>query len=101
MQIDKKKIEKGLKKKGFKAETTHHTYFYFYYNGKQSSISTHTSHGSKYKVYGDTLLALMKKQLELDTPQDLADLIQCRLTEDKYIDILKSKGLLKAPESHA
>ena len=95
MQIDKKKIERGLKKKGFRAEPASHMYFYFYYKGKQSSISTYTSHGSsKYKVYGDTLLALMKKQLELDTVQDLADLIRCPMTEAKYIEILKSKGFL-------
>ena len=35
MQIDKRKIESSLTKKGFIKDETHHTYFYHEYNGKK------------------------------------------------------------------
>jgi hypothetical protein len=37
MQVDKRKIESSLVKKGFiRDEATHHTYFYHEYNGKRT-----------------------------------------------------------------
>lgn len=35
MQVDKRKIESSLTKKGFIKDETHHTYFYHEYNGKK------------------------------------------------------------------
>jgi hypothetical protein len=94
LQIDKKEIESSLVTKGFVEEDSHHRYFYHEVKGKRTGISTHTSHGSDYKTYGDNLLKLMKKQLRLDTLSQVADLFKCPMTDDDYNEILKKKGLL-------
>ena len=98
MQIDRKDIEASLVSKGFIKEDTHHRYFHHEAEGKRTGISTHTSHGSHYKSYGDNLLKLMKKQLRMDSLGQLVDLIECPMTGDDYKEFLKKKGLLP-PES--
>ena len=94
MQIDRKEIESSLVAKGFVKEDSHHRYFYHEVKGKRTGISTHTSHGSDYKTYGDNLLRLIKKQLRLDTLRQVADLFKCPMTGVDYNGILKEKGLL-------
>ena len=96
MQVDKRKIESSLVKKGFiRDEATHHTYFYHEYNGKRTGIYTYTSHGSRSKGYGNRLLNMMKKQLKLDNLYQIVDLFKCPMSEEEYNQILKEKGLLK------
>jgi hypothetical protein len=80
MQVDKRKIESSLTKKGFIKDETHHTYFYHEYNGKKTGIYTYTSHGSKSKVCGNPLLSMMKKQLKLDTINQAVDLFECPMS---------------------
>lgn len=94
MQIDRKEIESSLVAKGFVKEDSHHRYFYHEAKGKRTGISTHTSHGSDYKTYGDILLRLIKKQLRLDALSQVADLFKCPMTGDDYNEILKKKDLL-------
>lgn len=96
MQVDKRKIESSLVKKGFiRDEATHHTYFYHEYNGKRTGISTYTSHGDKIKTYGNSLLSMMKRQLKLDNLHQVIDLFKCPISEEEYNQVLKEKGLLK------
>ncbi len=80
--------------KGFVKEDSHHRYFYHEVKGKRTGISTHTSHGSDYKTYGDNLLRLIKKQLRLDALSQVVDLLKCPMTGDDYNGILKKKDLL-------
>ncbi|MBI2119171.1 MAG: hypothetical protein HYT97_06045 [Elusimicrobia bacterium] len=96
-QINRSEIESSLKRKGFEEENTHHRYFYYYSNGKRTQISTYTSHGSKYKVYGDPLLDMVKKQLKL-TKSQLINLIECPLTQAEYDKFLREQGYIKASE---
>jgi hypothetical protein len=95
MQVDKRKIESSLSKKGFVKDETHHIYFYHEYNGKRTGIYTYTSHGSKNKVYGNSLLSMMKKQLKLNTINQVVDLFECPMSKEEYNQILKEKDLLK------
>lgn len=94
MQVDRKKIESSLPSKGFVIDKTHHKYFYHEYQGKRSGAYTYTSRGSKYKSYGESLLQRMKKELKLDTIQQVVDLINCPITEADYNQILKNKGII-------
>jgi hypothetical protein len=93
-QIDKKRIEQSLVKKGFVPDDTHHRYFHHEYNGKRTGISTYTSHGDSIKTYGDQLLGMMKRQLRLDTLQELKALLNCPMDSNEYNNKLKGKGLL-------
>lgn len=94
MQIDRRKIESSLLKKGFvKEEAADHKYFYHEYNGKRTGISTHTSHGSGYKTYGDNLISMIKRQLRLDTNNQIRDFLLCPMTSAEYIQILTEKNI--------
>lgn len=93
-QIDRDQIERSLLKKGFIREDSHHRYFYHEFNGKRTGAFTYTSHGSGYKTYGDPLLKRMKKELRLETLNDVKDLLGCPMDEDQYNEKLKVKGLI-------
>ncbi len=83
-------IEKALLAKGFKVEQTHHEYFWFYYNGKRTHIKTRISHGKK--EYGPNLISAIKKQLKLQSKQQIEDLLNCPMSEEDYIELLRSNG---------
>ncbi len=93
MQIDRSEIESSLVTKGFKREDSHHCYFYHEVEGKRTGIFTHTSHGSHFKTYGDNLLKQMKRQLRLDTLNQVVDLYKCPMSGKDYNNILKKKDL--------
>ncbi|HKZ41556.1 MAG TPA: hypothetical protein VJ044_11375 [Candidatus Hodarchaeales archaeon] len=93
-QVDRDQIERSLPTKGFVREETHHRYFYHEFNGKRTGAYTYTSHGSSYKTYGDPLLKRMKKELRLDTLQEVRRLLECPMDGDQYNKTLKAKGLI-------
>jgi hypothetical protein len=83
-----REIKDSLIKKGFISVQRDHTYLFLYVDGRKSSIHTKISHGIK--EYGDNLLSLMSRQLHLSTKQ-LDDLLDCPLSYDDYLSILKDK----------
>ncbi|MCB1218017.1 hypothetical protein KDL44_11530 [bacterium] len=60
-------------------------------NGVKFGISTYISHG--HKDYGDTLLALMSRQLYL-SKQELLDFIDCRMGGEDYVALMQVRGHL-------
>jgi len=94
MQVDRDDIEAGLPRKGFVREDSGHRYFYHEYMGKRTGAYTYTSHGSAYKVYGDSLLRMMKMQLRLDSARQVVDLAKCPMSQNAYEKILKDKGVI-------
>lgn len=87
-------IEKSLKKKGFKEECGDHKFYYFYLNGKKTTIKTKTSHNNQ--EYSKGLVKALMIQLHLTRTQ-LDDLIKCPLTENDLIEIYSKE--LKRIES--
>ena len=84
------KIEKALCSKGFVKTNTHHRMLRFKLDGKVlSNIKTRLSHGAK--EYDDNLLGEMKKQLRFENKEQLMDFIECPLSQEIYIDILKRR----------
>ena len=89
---DKRKIEKALKKKGFKLENGDHRYFIYYsLKGERMSFFTKTSHGPDEPI-GDDLLSEMAAQCKLSNP-DFLELIDCTLKRKGYEKILLEKGI--------
>ncbi len=93
MQIDRKDIEAALRTKGFVEDGGDHKYFHHEVNGKRTGVSTFTSRGSGYKVYGVQLLGLMKKQLRLNNMKQVKDFLECPMSETQYNSILREKGI--------
>ena len=96
MQIPRHQIESSLCSKGFEEErNSDHRRFHHIYKGKKTGISTKTSHGSeRYKEYQDPLLSKIKRQLKLDSKEELKDFLFCPMSGEEYNQKLRSKGLL-------
>ena len=92
---DRADIQKSLQCKGFiEIPKTAHDFYIFTLDGKKTQISTFTSRGSNYKSYSTDLLKLMARQLKISLAE-LLDLIDCDLTQENYLSILKEKRLLQ------
>ncbi|MFR1850293.1 MAG: type II toxin-antitoxin system HicA family toxin [Clostridium sp.] len=91
MVFKSQKVEKALKRKGFKEEPRDHKYFVFYNNGKKTRIKTKVSHCGQ--EINDYLIDQMKKQLHLNKSQ-FEDLINCPLSEEDYKAILKAQNII-------
>jgi hypothetical protein len=93
-----KDIEKSLLKKGFEKtsskEKSHHTFYYFIYNGKRSDVYTYLSHGSKSTEYGPSLMNKIRHQLKFEDAKTAERFLDCPLTQEQYIEILKKIGEL-------
>ena len=87
-----KAFEKALEKKGFIKDKTHHNMFWLYCEGKKTSVYTKTSHSEK--EFNDFLLSQRCKQIKLNK-QQFIDFLNCPLTEENYLQILKSNGKIR------
>ncbi len=93
MQIEKRDVELALPKKGFERDNSHHIYFKHRYQGKYTGAYTYVSHGMK--SIGNSIIKQMKNQLRLDNSHQVVDLVNCPISGDDYIQILRSKGQLQ------
>jgi hypothetical protein len=92
MVINPRKIRQNLLKKGFvEVQKTKHVYYKFEPGGIMTDIQTFMSRNNQ--EIGNELISEMKDQLYLSR-KDFIDLIECKLTEEDYTKILKSKNLL-------
>jgi hypothetical protein len=94
VQIDKKKIERSLRKKGFIEVGGRHKYFYHEVKGKRTGAYAYTSRGSGYKTYGDSLLKAMRIELRLDSLNQVKFLLECPMDSEGYNNILREKGVI-------
>lgn len=98
MQIDRRKIESSLSKKGFvREDDSHHRYFKHEYQGKRTGAYACTSHGGskKYKAYSEPFFRMMKRHLFLDRVKQVEELFLCPIDGDDYNQILRKKGFLR------
>lgn len=94
MQIDRKKIEASLRKKGFVQEGGSHRYFYHEVKGKRTGAYAYTSRGTGHKIYSDNLLNVIKKELRLNSLNEVKRLVGCPMDGEEFNTILKQKGIL-------
>jgi len=85
-------IRAALQAKGFERVDTHHEMYWLRVGSKKTSIRTRISQGQA--EYTDGLLAQMAKQLKLKR-QELDELVDCTMTGDGYIALLREKGDLR------
>ena len=81
---DKRRVQAALRRKGFRADETHHHRFVHYTaDGRATGIRTHTSHSSRHKTLGNALLKAMADDCRL-SKGDFLRLVDCDLTGDAY-----------------
>jgi hypothetical protein len=92
MSLERRDVEMALEKKGFKPTEGDHSFFtYHTLAGQKTSVWTKTSHGSRYKTLGDTLVSAMAKQCGLTNGQ-FKQFIECSLTQERMERILVETG---------
>ena len=83
-------IERALLAKGFRYSNRDHRYLVLYVGDKPRNVRTKISHGGP--DYGDSLLSQVQRQLRLPTKRTLLDLIDCPMSGDDYLGILREQG---------
>lgn len=68
-----------------------HVYYEVWHQGKKIK-ETHHSHGRK--EISDRVLGAIKRQLNLNTTQQLDDLKNCSMSAEDYLDLLKQKHVI-------
>lgn len=87
------KIAKSLTHKGFReVEGRDHIFYFFYLNGKKTSVFTKMSHSDE--EIGDKLIKNMKNQMKLSKEQ-FFDFVKCTLTEEEYTKYLLDNGYIR------
>ena len=88
-RLDSDKVHRALKGK-MKAEIEDKADRFYYIYDKQGNYvcSTSISQGPK-ETLRDNRVADMKRQLGLDTSQQLIDLVQCRLSREDALEIMQ------------
>lgn len=91
MPLDKKKVERALRKKGFRAhEGDHHVSWYYTRDGLKTAVRTKTSHAAKRNI-SDGLVAAMARQCSL-TSRQFHDLVNCPLDRGRFEELLEEQG---------
>jgi hypothetical protein len=91
-------VSSVLKQKGFEEYPDRdHTFYFFHYSGKKTSVYTKISHGET--DIGDPLCSLMARQMKL-TKSQFRDFIDCPLTVEEYTKVLEDHNHVKRPVEH-
>lgn len=98
MRLKHRDAIKALQDKGFKSERHRlkrdHYYYFYHYKGRRTASYIYLSHGNLSQEIGDKLLKPMKQELQLDSTQQVKELLSCPMKEPQLVKILSSKGLL-------
>lgn len=83
-------VESALKQKGFQeAPKRDHKYFFFYLDGKKTSVNTKISHSDS-EIH-DQNCSLMARQMRL-TNRQFKEFISCNLSLEEYTKLLTQNG---------
>jgi hypothetical protein len=86
---------RALERKGFRLDRkTDDNVYYFYYDGKKTSIHTKVSMGRAEDIR-PKLFGMIRSQLQFDTSEQLREFIECPMEYTHYVAHLKSKNILQ------
>lgn len=83
----------ALESKGFARSNTHHQIFWLVVDGKKTAIRTRLSHGAR--EYGDALLGAVANQMRI-TRADLRRFVECELSGEQYLAMLRAAGHVRS-----
>ena len=93
--------QQALSRKGFRQVETHHAYFVLHVNGQPTDIRTYSSHKPTGKDLYDNEVQGMKKQLKFQSPKELFQFIDCDISEEAYLVLLRERGHLPSEDADA
>lgn len=91
--ISARRAKKALNDKGFAIDERDHKYFVHRdAQGRRTGPYVYFSEGgNKADTIGPSLMKLMKNELWLDRIQDVADLLECPMTEERFLQIVEQR----------
>lgn len=95
--LDSERVRSALtsKLKCKQSESDHHRFIPYDDDGKTILATTKISHGSKHDI-GDTIISLMARQMRLATKANFVGMVQCTLSYEECLKIIKSMTSQKA-----
>ena len=94
MMLKKTELRKSLLQKGFvEVKATKHEKYRFYYRGREVGISLVLSRGRREDLR-DTLCSIIKREMRLDSSNQLRDFSKCTMERLGYETILKAKKII-------
>jgi len=95
MVKDPREVKQNLQRKGFKEKQGAKHILYIFMHKNKKICETHMSRNDQ--DLNDYLIGKMSKQLYLNK-KDFIRLIDCPMSEEEYIKILKDKDILEESE---
>lgn len=93
MPFDARKVGRSLESKGFRKVENDHSFFHLYVGGKDTGVFTKISHGEK-EIH-TPLAKRMQHQLKLQSMANFRDLVECPLSADDYVRLLRKAGVIE------
>ena len=90
MPYDARKVAASLQRKGFSPRQNDHTFFQLIIDGKDAGIFTKISHGER--EIRTPLAKKMQHQMKLPSSSDFRDFVDCPMSADDYLQILRRAG---------
>ncbi len=84
-------LRSALEAKGFEPKENDHTFYFLHVDGRKESIWTKVHHHPW--GYNDKLLGFVARQMHL-TMRELGDFLDCPLSRDEYIRLMRDRKLL-------
>jgi hypothetical protein len=95
-----REITKVLLEKGLREETgKHHIYYWFFLDGKKTSVNTYFSHSAS--EANDFLLSQISKQLKFQKKDHLLRFIDCYIDEPAYTKMLLDGKYVRREENNS
>jgi hypothetical protein len=92
LPYDARKVSSSLQRKGFSLRQNDHTFFQLIVDGKDAGVFTKISHGER--EIGMPLAKRMQHQMKLPTSSDFRDFVECPMSADEYLALLREGGHL-------
>lgn len=90
--IERDDIERALAQKGFQLRPGDHRFYRLVVDGKETSIVTKVSTGTKYRTLGNDLVSRMARQMHLTAAQ-LKQFVDCSISAAEYVALLRTRGI--------
>lgn len=87
-----RQVDAALLRKGFVKRQGDHAYYHFKYRGCDVGVSTKISHGER--EIGPGLSKRMRAQMRLETNADFGRFVDCPMTFEEYVALLKRLGII-------
>lgn len=91
-----KQLRQALEQKGFEVEHSAHIQLRLVVDGKKQGLFIPVSHSPKIEYTFDGLLNRVKVEAGLRTNKELRRLLECPMSEEEYIQLLRERRIIKS-----